>query len=89
MIKFTLIGEQLPLDVFEATKINNTVSTKVTHEFTGEHLDEVLPAIRDFLKGLGYEPVGDLEFVDNFSTEEPFVYKADSWLNHNTKGNSE
>ena len=87
-VKFTLVGEHLPFGEFQSSNLNNVITSKVTHEFTAETLDEILPVIKDFLKGLGYEPTGDLEFVDNFSSEEPFKYK-DSWSEHNTKGNSE
>ncbi|NBW57075.1 hypothetical protein EBR43_04690 [bacterium] len=87
-VKFKLQGEHLPFGELQSSETNNFSTRKVTHEFVAESLDEVLPAIRDFLKGLGYEPAGDLEFVDNFSSEEPFEYK-NSWSEHNTKGNSE
>ena len=87
-IKFTLQGEHLPYDELHSAETNSLIKNKVTHEFIAESLDEVLPAIKAFLLGLEYNPRGDLEFVDNFSSEEPFEYK-DSWTEHNTKGNSE
>jgi len=88
-VKFTLQGEHLPLEELASTETNNLIRSKVIHEFTAESIDEILPAIKGFLLGLGYNSQGDLEFVDNYSAEETFEYKADSWLEHNTKGNSE
>lgn len=91
-IKFKLQGEHLPFGELQSSETNNYSIRKVTHEFVAESLDEVLPAIRDFLKGIGYEPTGDLEFVDNFPEDlniESSEYYKDSWSENNTKGNSE
>ena len=98
-VKFTLTGEQLPFGELPSAETNNLVRNKITHEFTAETLDEVLPQIKAFLLGLQYNPEGDLEFVDNhasdtlgkpspYRSDVPFEYK-DSWSPHNTKGNSE
>ncbi len=87
-VKFTLQGEHLPFDELASSETNGLVYSKITHEFTAETLNEILPQIKAFLLGLQYNPEGDLEFVDNFSIEEPFEYK-NSWSEHTTKGNSE
>ena len=70
MTKFTLRGEYISPDELQASEINSILSTKVTHEFVAETLDEVLPQIQDFLRGLGYQPEGNLEFVEDFTAEE-------------------
>ena len=84
MTKFTLKGEYISPDELQASEINSILSTKVTHEFVAETLDEVLPQIQDFLRGLGYQPEGNLEFVEDFTAEE-----SDETTHYTTKGNSE
>ena len=84
MTKFTLRGEYISPDELQASEINSVLSTKVTHEFVAETLDEVLPQIQDFLRGLGYQPEGNLEFVEDFTAEV-----SDEATHYTTKGNSE
>jgi len=69
-MKFTLKGEYISPDELQASETNSILSTKVTHEFVAETLDEVLPQIQDFLRGLGYQPEGNLEFVEDYTAEE-------------------
>ena len=98
-VKFTLTGEQLPFGELPSSEINNLVRCKITHEFTAETLDEVLPQIKAFLLGLQYNPEGDLEFVNNYVSDtlgKPSSYNIEehfectgNWSKHNTKGNSE
>ena len=83
-MKFTLKGEYISPDELQASETNSIFSTKVTHEFCAETLDEVLPQIQDFLRGLGYQPVGNLEFVEDFTAEE-----SEEATHYTTKGNSE
>ena len=85
-VKFTLTGEHLPYGELPSAEINNLVTSKITHEFVAETLDEVLPQIKAFLLGLQYNPEGDLEFVNNYPdtpTEQPFEYKPYSWQEQN------
>ena len=99
-VKFTLTGEHLPYGELQSTETNNWVQSKITHEFTAETLDEILPQLKAFLLGLQYNPEGDLEFVDNF-TDKPFKWgsysdggttplvHAKDIKQFTTKGNSE
>jgi len=85
-VKFTLTGEHLPYGELPSAEINNLVTSKITHEFVAETLDEVLPQIKAFLLGLQYNPEGDLEFVNNYPNapaEQPFEYKPYGWREHN------
>ena len=85
-VKFTLTGEHLPYGELPSAEINNLVTSKITHEFVAETLDEVLPQIKAFLLGLQYNPEGDLEFVDNYASDtlgKPFEYKPYSWQEQN------
>jgi len=74
-VKFTLQGEHLsdlPCKTYgelSYAETNNWVRNKVTHEFTAETLDEVLPQIKAFLLGLQYNPKGELEFVEDYPLE--------------------
>ena len=65
-VKFTLQGEYLPFGELQSAETNNLVCNKVTHEFTAETLDEILPQIKAFLMGLQYNPKGELEFVQDY-----------------------
>ena len=68
-VKFTLTGEHLPFGELQSEETNNLVRNKITHEFTAETLDEILPQIKAFLQGLQYNPKGELEFVEDYPLE--------------------
>ncbi|NDB94962.1 MAG: hypothetical protein EBZ78_02195 [Verrucomicrobia bacterium] len=63
MNKFTLIFEYC-LDDLEASNISKSSQARITHEFSAVCLDEVLPEIRNFLRGAGYEIDGDIRIAD-------------------------
>lgn len=99
-VKFTLQGEHLPYGELQSAETSGLIYGKITHEFTAETLDEILPQIKAFLLGLQYNPEGDLEFVNNYPEESlkwgsysgggntPLVHAKD--IKHSTtKGNSE
>ena len=64
MPRFTLIAEHLELD-------GSSTGETTTHEFTADFLPDVLERFELFLRGVGYNSTGVLDFVtDDFVTED-------------------
>lgn len=56
MPKFTFIGEHT--DIY-----GNPDGTKVTYEFHVDHVNDVLEHVDLFIRGCGYNPTGNLDYI--------------------------
>ena len=67
MPKFTLIAEHK--DMFGRQQ------SKTTHEFEVDHISEVLENVDLFLRGVGFNPTGQLDYV----TDEFAEWTTEEW----------
>lgn len=66
MPKFTLIAEHVDLH-------GNSNGHKITYEFEVDHISGVLENVDYFIRGVGYHPEGNLDYVPD---EEYYGYEG-------------